>query len=495
VTVLGSPRLRAARAQAPGVRTGAGLASSIHHVVGEAAGAGAAAGLVAGSVAIESFDAVALYSAAVEAGLEAALWLRPSEHFALVGIGRAWSVEAAGPERFRDADAAWRSLVGNARLSRPVEVRGLGPVLLGGLGFTGRAPGSQGEWAPFGAASLVVPSLVALRSDRLSWLTGSVVADGGSASADVDELERIWAQLADRASELAPRAGEPVPKPPDAPLAIDGEWPAAEHWRHVVGLMAGAVGRGRLDKVVFARRVDMSSPAPLDVPSALRRLAASAPESTVFAFRRGTSTFMGATPERLVRAAGRTYRTAAIAGSIRRGSDPAEDSALAAELLASEKEREEHAVVVRAIRRQLAPISERIEIAPKPGILVLRHVQHLVTEVAGTLRVQEGLLALAGLLHPTPAVGGEPRDLALAMIDEHEGFDRGWYAGPVGWLSADGDGELMVALRCGLVDGSRVTLFAGCGIVADSDPDREWEESRIKMRAIAAALGRAGDEP
>jgi isochorismate synthase EntC len=126
---------------------------------------------------------------------------------------------------------------------------------------------------------------------------------------------------------------------------------------------------------------------------------------------------------------------------------------------------------------------------------VLRHVQHLVTEIAGTLRIQEGLLALGGLLHPTPAVGGEPRDLALAMIDEHEGFDRGWYAGPVGWLSAGGDGELMVALRCGLVEGSRVTLYAGCGIVADSDPDREWEESRIKMRAIAAALGRAGDEP
>jgi isochorismate synthase len=246
---------------------------------------------------------------------------------------------------------------------------------------------------------------------------------------------------------------------------------------------------------VFARRVDMSSPAALDVPGALRRLAFSAPESAVFAFRRGGATFIGATPERLVRAEGRTYRTAAVAGSIRRGADSTEDAALAAELLASEKEREEHAVVVRAIRRQLSPISERIEIAAAPSVLVLRHVQHLVTEIVGTLRVREGLLALAGRLHPTPAVGGEPRDLALAMIDENEGFDRGWYAGPVGWLSADGDGELMVALRCGLVDGSCVTLYAGCGIVADSDPDREWEESRIKMRAVAAALGRPGDAP
>ena len=476
------------------------LSSALGDLI-EREAAGGAAGLVAASVPIGEFDPVSLYAAAVEAGLEAAVWLRPSEDFALVGIGRAWVAQAAGPERFREEDAAWRSLVAGARLSRPADVRGLGPVLIGGLGFSGRAPRPEDDWAPFGAASLVMPSLVALRSEGASWLTASVVAAGAgraageAAGADAAELDRTWARLAGRADELARREAESAPKPPEAPLAIEKELPGVQHWRHVVGLMAGAVGRGRLDKVVFARRVDMSSPADLDVASALRRLSASAPESAVFAFRRGPRTFMGATPERLVRSDGRTYLTAAIAGSIRRGSDAAEDAALAAELLASEKEREEHAVVVRTIRGQLGPISERIEIAPEPGILVLRHVQHLVTEIAGTLRVQEGLLALGGLLHPTPAVGGEPRDLALAMIYENEAFDRGWYAGPVGWLSAGGDGELMVALRCGLVEGKRAALFAGCGIVADSDPDREWEESRIKMRAVAAALGRPGDEP
>ena len=449
----------------------------------------ATAGLVAASRAIEPFDAVALFAAADEAGLEAVLWLRPTEDFALVGIGRAWSIEPAGPDRFAEADAAWRALADGARTSRPAEVRGLGPILLGGMGFTGRTPAAQDAWAAFGAGSMVVPSLTALQSGGRSWLTTSATG------APTEPLAETWTRLARRAAALAPAADAAAPAAPEAPLAIDGEWPTADQWRHVVGLATGAVGRGRLDKVVFARRVDMSSPAALDVPGALRRLAASAPESAVFAFRRGGATFIGATPERLVRAEGRTYRTAAVAGSIRRGADSAEDAALAAELLASEKEREEHAVVVRAIRRQLSPISERIEIAATPSVLVLRHVQHLVTEIAGTLRVREGLLALAGRLHPTPAVGGEPRDLALAMIDENEGFDRGWYAGPVGWLSADGDGELMVALRCGLVDGSCVTLYAGCGIVADSDPDREWEESRIKMRAVAAALGRPGDAP
>jgi isochorismate synthase len=254
------------------------------------------------------------------------------------------------------------------------------------------------------------------------------------------------------------------------------------------------VGRGRLDKVVLARRVDLRSPVELDVPNALRRLAASAPESTVYAFRRAGRTFLGATPERLVRVEGRRFRTAAIAGTIGRGADEAEDERLARDLLASEKDREEHAIVVHYIRALLAPLAESLSVAPQPEVMRLRFVQHLATEIAGTLPDNAGLLALGERLHPTPAVGGDPRDAALAMIDEHEGFDRGWYAGPVGWMNGAGDGELCVALRCGIVDRTRATLFAGCGIVADSDPGREWEESRIKLRAVVSALGMLEDE-
>ena len=484
---------RGSRGRAAQSPTGDGLAAALTRL---AAGRASrpVTGLVAASVAVGPFDAVALYAAAVEAGMEASLWLRPNERFALVGIGRAWAIEPTGPARLPEADAAWRRLVESSAVAGETGVRGLGPVLIGGLGFSGRVPQADDIWAPFGAASLVVPSLVALSTGGGNWLTGSVAADGG-VDAEAGGLERIWAQLSRRAGDLARADGGAPSAVPGAHLRIEQEWPTSDHWRHLVGRMAGAVGRGRIDKVVLARRVDLSSSVELDIGGALRRLSASAPESAVFAFRRGSRTFLGATPERLVRTEGRDYRTAAIAGSIRRGADPAEDAGLRAELLASEKEREEHAVVVRTIRRQLAPISERIDVAGEPGVLVLRHVQHLVTTIEGTLKGDDGLLSLADRLHPTPAVGGEPRELALAMIDEHEGFDRGWYAGPVGWLSAGGDGELMVALRCGLVEGKRAALFAGCGIVADSDPDREWEESRIKMRAVAAALGRPGDEP
>lgn len=447
------------------------------------------------TIPVAAFDPIGLYAAAAELGLEAALWFRPADDIALVGIGRAWSVGADGPGRFGAVDAAWRDLIASMG---PIDAPdggadlpgGVGPVLLGGLGFSGRSPEPGDPWEPFGAASLVLPELVAARAGGGHWLTGTTGDPGAPA-----ELVRTWERLGARARDLTPAPGGLVARPVVAPLAIVDERPDAPAWGRAVGLFAGAVGRGRLDKVVLARRVDLASPIELDVVNALRRLAASAPESTVFAFRRGDRTFLGATPERLVRTDGRAFRTVAIAGSTARGADAGEDAVLGAELLASDKEREEHAVVVASIRERLAPIAERLDIEAEPRVMVLRHVQHLVTEIEGVLRERESLLALAERLHPTPAVGGEPRDLALALIDEHEGFDRGWYAGPIGWLGADGDGELMVALRSGLVERTRATLYAGCGIVADSDADREWEESRMKLRAVASALGRPGDEP
>ncbi len=260
-------------------------------------------------------------------------------------------------------------------------------------------------------------------------------------------------------------------------------------------MLAGAVGRGRIDKVVLARSVTLLAEAELDVVATLRRLALSAPESTTFAFVRGGTTFLGATPERLARTAGRSFETVAIAGSTGRGGDAEEDARLASALLASEKEREEHAVVVDTLRANLAPIIRTLEVEDTPAVLPLRHIQHLMTRITGTLREDAGLLALAAQLHPTPAVGGAPRALALELIHEHEAFDRGWYAGPIGWLGADGDGELMVALRCGLVRGPEARLFAGCGIVADSDPAREWEESRLKLRTMTTALVAPAEDP
>lgn len=445
--------------------------------------------LRATTVVVETLDPISLFAAAAEADLEAALWLRPADGTAIVGIGRAWAIEPEGPNRFRDAEAAWRTVREGMALEREPGTTD-GPRLIGGLGFTGRPPALDDPWSPFGAASLVLPTFIwAVRPGGPELTTST-----GGVGIEARALGRRWDGLATRARELAPAAGALVAQPVFAPLRVAALQPSHEVWRRIVGLHSGAVGRGRIDKVVLARRVDLRSPVDLDVPNALRRLAASAPESTTYAFRRAGRTFLGATPEPLATTEGRAFRTVAVAGSIRRGPDAAADARLAAELLASDKDREEQSIVVESIRAMLGPVAETLEVAAEPRVMTLRFVQHLVTEISGTLPEASGLLALAERLHPTPAVGGEPRDVALVLIDEHEGFDRGWYAGPVGWLGADGDGELCVALRCGIVDRTRATLFAGCGIVADSDPDAEWEESRIKLQAVMSALGVPVDE-
>jgi salicylate biosynthesis isochorismate synthase len=453
---------------------------------------GAAPGtLVSASVALQSApDLIDLFSVALSAGLEPALWLGPVGGVSMVAIGRAWSVEAEGAERFAGVARAWGRLLAGARATT-ARGRASGPLLLGGLGFTGEAPEAPADlpWSPFGAASMVLPELLLVRDAEGNWLTASFIATGPSAVAE--GLARRWSDLVDQAAAVGAGRADDSDDSDDSPtpLVVAAEEPDRERWNRLVDRFAGAVGRGRLDKIVLARRVELTSESEIDVVAALTYLAANSKSSTTYAFVRSGSVFLGATPEILIATHGSAFETVAIAGTIRHDDDPAAEASLAAELMASDKDREEHEIVVETLRTMLEPVAAELTVAAEPVVSRFGTVQHLVTTVAGRLKDRTGILALAGLLHPTPAVGGEPRDLALELIAEHEGFDRGWYAGPLGWVGADGDGELVVALRCGVVAGKRAWLFAGCGIVADSDASREWEESRNKMQIVAAALG------
>jgi isochorismate synthase len=447
-----------------------------------------AATLVAVVLPVAGVDPVALFAAAEAAGYERALWLRPEEGVALLGVGAAWSWQASGPERFAAIDAAWRDLAAGA-VVEGAGPRASGPLLLGGFGFAD-APARTPIWQGFESARVALPALLLTVTPKGSWLTSSHVVAPGSPTGEIAQrLASTWHELCQDAA-LRARAGDDAAEPARESLRLIASRPAAAEWRASVARMAGAVGRGRLDKVVLARQVDLEARAPIAVPAVLERLRARATGSTVFAIGNAGRTFLGASPERLVRLEGRHLVSVAMAGSIRRGVDEAEDERLAAELLASDKEREEHAVVVDMLRATLAPLTDELAIPEHPHVERLRHLQHLVTPVEGRLREPSSVLRLAELLHPTPAVGGMPRDLALELIAEEEAHERGWYAGPLGWLDRVGDGELVVALRSGVVDGARATLLAGCGIVADSDPEREWQESTTKLLALGSALGR-----
>lgn len=244
-----------------------------------------------------------------------------------------------------------------------------------------------------------------------------------------------------------------------------------------------------MEKLVLAREVVVDAPAAHSVPAlfgALRELF-----DSCFVFCVGTpeAAFVGASPELLVRRDGASAATVALAGSVRRSADPAVDSHLGEQLMQSAKDREEHAIVARRIKRRLDPLAVWVEAEPEPVVIKVANIQHLATPIRAQLAESRSVLELAGRLHPTPAVGTEPATPeAEAMIGELEGLDRGWYAGPVGWMDASEDGEFCVALRSALLRDRRAHLFAGAGIVADSDPATELAETEIKLGALLPLL-------
>ncbi|HWO71685.1 MAG TPA: isochorismate synthase [Actinomycetota bacterium] len=340
--------------------------------------------------------------------------------------------------------------------------RGAVPVAVGALPFDGRRP-----------AELVVPARAVVRRERGRTLEVVVGAPG---SAPPTELG-------------GGGTGRAAPHEPFREVQLRPE-PSPEGYVARVADAVGRIGAGRLRKVVLARSLVVDAGRELRPEQLARRLRAVDPEH--FAFAAPTATggvLVGASPELLVRRAGRAVESAPLAGSAPRSGDPEEDRALAEGLLASAKEREEHAVVVEAVAEALRGFCEELSWDPEPVLLSTANVWHLATGFRGRLREPApSALELVAALHPTPAVGGAPRDEALRTIAELEPFDRGAYAGPVGWMDAEGDGEWAIALRCAELAGSTARLFAGAGIVAGSEPGRELEETERKFRAFLDSL-------
>jgi menaquinone-specific isochorismate synthase len=258
-------------------------------------------------------------------------------------------------------------------------------------------------------------------------------------------------------------------------------------WCERVERTVKAIRDGRFEKAVLAREVTVEANRPFDRAEVLRRLLALHPGCRTFSI----DGFIGATPELLVSRRGAQVVSHPLAGTIGRSGDPEADQREAEAMLASAKEREEHAHVIEAVAQELAPWCDHLDVPDGPGILPLRNVSHLATRISGTLRPPwPDALTLALALHPTPAVGGAPTEAALAHLAEVEGLDRGRYAGPVGWVDAAGDGDWYVGIRSAEVAGDRARMIAGVGVVADSDPDAELIETQLKLQALLAALVR-----
>lgn len=464
--------------------------------------------------ALEAVERAALSDRALAGQVAAGrtYWTRPADGFALAAVGAAAELAGEGVGRFEAVARAWAALRDDATVDDPSDgAPGAGPVLVGGFAFAPEGPRAA-HWRGFPSALLTLPRLQIAVQGAACWTTTNLlVGEDGRPDVDPAVLARLRAAAVGARTAARNGAGA-APRNGAAPgaLAVADVIPAAA-WRATVGDAVRSVRAGAFEKVVLARAVHAAAARlgaddsvangsdsgtaggrAFDVGSALRHLRAAHPDCYVFACWRGDGAFVGASPERLVRLDGRDVRASSLAGSAPRGATPEEDAARAAALLASAKDRAEHEVVRRVLCAGLGELCDDVIAPAAPSLLTLGNVHHLLTAVRARLRPGHSLLDLIARLHPTPAVGGAPREAALQFLRAREQLDRGWYAAPVGWVGRDG-GEFAVGLRSALVRGGEAWLFAGCGVVADSDPDAEYAESLLKLRpmeqALAAGLG------
>ncbi len=416
----------------------------------------------------------------------------PSDGPSFAGVGAVHRIQLRGPERFARLTKSAAATFERVDIRRHPECLVVSPRLYGGLAFAVGAAGHE-PWEEFGDGFFSLPRIGYVTDGERAALSlavrGDEVASADARRAWVTELDSLHSALARRRvrrNVVAWPANAGYESGPGAKAArrvLAVHRPSRREWSTDVEQIRAGIAAGRHQKIVAAghSRVELSEA--LETSAVLRRLSRGLRASTRFAFCRRHSTFLGATPERLITRRGRSIATEALAGSIAPGGEGAE------RLLHSGKDLREHQLVVDQIVRRLDPLCDLLEVGSRPRVRALRDVLHLLTPITGNLAASRHVLELVEELHPTPAVGGVPTETALRWIREHESSGRGWYASPVGWFDAAGDGDFAVALRSCVLRGREAFLYAGAGIVRDSDPDLEYTEAELKKQALLTALG------
>ena len=406
---------------------------------------------------------------------EGAVWVRNGEGIAGRGIATWIDVPGGDP---RAAASAVAESLGAIATDDPLGLPGSGPVAIGALPFD-----------PLVGGRLAVPRVVVRRTaDGRAWLTTvRSAAEPHVTGGDADDADALVARLV---AAPRPRPGDPTTFRVQA-VRDPGEWASVvTEVRDRLRAERQRGGNDRLRKVVVAREVLVEADATIPVSTVLARLRRAYPACMLFRTP-GVRPFIGASPELLVARHGDVVSAHPLAGTAPRSGDPGTDDRLAADLVASTKDQEEHRITIDMVHDTLLPWCSYLDEEAEPSIVAMANVSHLGTRVEGRLlRPPVHVIELVRALHPTPAVGGSPRAAALAVIDELEGMDRGRYAGPVGWVDAAGNGEWAVGIRCAEVDGHRARLFAGVGVLPDSDPESELAETRAKLQALLSAIVR-----
>lgn len=398
------------------------------------------------------------------------------DDMSILGIDKLYSI-VRHDDDFEKSELEWQKLKNEAHVYNPYQLPGTGIVLLGGLAFDVKQQ-KQSLWRDFPNAKLSLPALMVTQSQGRYFMTVNQMIDREAVLRDVMDA------MTDFESELMTvKKSQQIKHQVIAKEAIK-----AEEWKALVNEAVEEIRSDRAKKIVLARELRLKLDRKVSIHTVLRNLFATQPNSYIFAYEEADDCFIGATPERLVQINGNQLLSTCLAGTMPRGQTPEEDEALAQLLLNDAKNLEEHDYVVQMIRHNIADYCEDIHMPKEPIIYPLRNLQHLYTPVKATLKNNVSVLSLINQLHPTPALGGVPREKALSFIREREFLERGWYGAPLGWMDSNDNSEFVVAIRSGLIQGKEASLFAGCGVMKDSDAEMEYEETKVKFLPMLNVL-------
>lgn len=406
-------------------------------------------------------------------------WENASKTMTLVGIGQALTLtDEAGTNRYDTIESKWKHYC-DALIK---EDKDMDPVLFGGFSFDEKRSSMHSEWEDFPNALFAVPAFQLKIENGKTLVAINFVSEDSETVLQFEALRKQRDQLIHMAQVQESVSSE-------KPSLCSMKELRKEQYLKAVKQITEKIQMGEAEKVVIARKLALQFEQPIRPAAALQSISNEQRDSYNFGLENGSQFFFGATPERLIEIKDGQAFSACVAGSIKRGSSADEDQQFGNELLGDKKNREEHQYVVDMITGVFDLLCASYTAAAKPKLLKVRDIQHLHTPVQGQLGAESSIFQFVKALHPTPALGGVPTPVAMELIRQEEDLDRGYYAAPVGWTDTSGNGEFAVAIRSSLLDQDKAWLYAGGGIVADSEPSQEYDETWVKFRPMLRALG------
>lgn len=435
--------------------------------------------LVSMTCKMTNTNALDTYKLLMEMYTKSLYWQSADRTEYIMGLGSVKELRDTH-SNLRKIETQWRNLCQEAIVANHYDIPGVGLIIMGGMPFDPKDDCSP-LWSDFQGTSFVIPELSITQNTFGSFLTfNHWVEEETEIIAMYEKLQYFLSYCQNHESTKATTDKNTIQMKHEV---------AINQWHDMIERAKDTIATTEIEKIVLARELQIQFARAINIPDVLEQLDQTEDNSYLFHFKKGNSSFVGATPERLVKVTEQDVLSTCLAGTAPRGETTASDKEIRDNLLNDAKNLEEHEYVVQMIEQALRPYCKNINLPKKPVIFPLSQLQHLYTPVTAKLCETKRIFNLVTALHPTPALGGTPKKRALEYIRKHEPLDRGWYGAPVGWVDAKMNGEFAVALRSALIQADKVSLFAGCGIVKDSCPELEYEETKIKFMSMLKALG------